>query len=873
MPLPRSVYVLPLYKTLAMPGVIWPQLVANDEQLATLLAIKNNGMPFVGLFGAKQPGDNVNVSKTDDIHDVGVLGVILDILPYSDNRREFLPTTDVYQVMVYPLRRVQLLGPDDSSPNEFRVTIAERPDQLASEDDALLLARSLQIRQLCLDLAKDRNDPGLSLPDNPNEVRHPGSVLSILEQADVKNYGEFADLAISWSHANIPEGQEILAEDNVFNRQTKAIQLLQKKLHGEKMREAMTKTMMEQSQDLHNKHLKTQLLKALQKELGLEQDEKEAIIAKFQARLASLKVPEHAQTVINDEIAKLRMLEPASLEFNTTRTYLDWLTVLPWGVHSTDSLDVARAKTVLAEDHFGIDDLKQQILEFIAVGQLTGSVHGKILCLVGPPGVGKTSVGKSIARALDRKFFRFSVGGMSDVAEIKGHRRTYVGSMPGKLLQCLKLTQTSNPVIMIDEIDKMGHGHHGDPAAALLEVLDPEQNDKFLDHYLDVSYDLSKVLFICTANVLDSIAKPLLDRMEVLRLSGYVLHEKVAIAQKYLIPQAIKDTGLTDTRVSVQTEALRSLINGYCREAGVRNLQKHVEKLFRKVAFEIVSQRAKSAAAAASSSSSSSSEAALPISDPTSSATEEAGVETATTPKKKNSSPTKRITAQKLGKYLGKPQYTSDRFYEHEPAGVVMGLAWTAAGGATLYIETVVDASSKKDHAGLRTTGQMGDVMKESTEIAYTVAKNLLGREIHSNSEFFNTAAIHMHIPEGATKKDGPSAGVTMVTAFLSLALNKPVRNFLAMTGEVSLLGKVLPIGGVKEKTIAARRSGVKTIIFPSDNRKDWDELPSDIKTGFDVHFAENYFPDVFQIAFPDFVKEPVAIESTASEIDGPAGQ
>lgn len=519
-----------------------------------------------------------------------------------------------------------------------------------------------------------------------------------------------------------------------------------------------------------------------------------------------MQLPEDVQKLVNDELSKLSTLEPVSSEYNVTRNYLDWLTSLPWGVYTKENLDIDHATSVLNKEHYGLTDIKERILEFIAMGKLNGTVQGKIILLVGPPGTGKTSTGKSIANALQREFYRFSVGGLTDPSEIKGHRRTYVGAMPGKLIQGIKMVKTSNPVILIDEIDKLGQGYHGDPSAALLEVLDPEQNNTFLDHYLDVPYDLSKVLFVCTANVLDTIPKPLLDRMEVLTLSGYIPNEQKEIARKHLIPAGLFDNGLTSAMATITQSALDSLVRHFCREAGVRNLKKHIEKIFRKVAFKRVTSKQTQKSAA-------------PIV----------------------------VTHKNLEEFVGKPVYTTDRFYNSPPAGVVMGLAWTAAGGATLYVETAVERFGKGPE--LRTTGQMGDVMRESTNIAYTFAKTHIGGMAPGN-RFFETTALHMHIPEGATPKDGPSAGCTMITSLFSLALQTPVLPNLAMTGEVTLTGKVLAIGGVREKLIAAQRSGVKTVILPNDNRKDWDDVPEHIRTGLTVHFVD-YYHDIFSIAFP----------------------
>lgn len=449
--------------------------------------------------------------------------------------------------------------------------------------------------------------------------------------------------------------------------------------------------------------------------------------------------------------------------FSVTRNYLDWLTSLPWGVTSVENLEIDAAIKILDDDHYGMEDIKKRILEFIAVSQLKGSTQGKILCFHGPPGVGKTSIARSIARALNREYFRFSVGGMTDVAEIKGHRRTYVGAMPGKVIQCLKKTKTENPLILIDEVDKIGKGYQGDPSSALLELLDPEQNANFLDHYLDVPVDLSKVLFICTANVLDTIPEPLRDRMEMIEMSGYVAEEKLAISKQYLIPQAMKDSGLKTENIEITDNSLISLIKSYCRESGVRNLQKHIEKIVRKVAFKVVRKETESLV----------------------------------------------VTDENLAELVGKPIFTHDRMYDVTPPGVVMGLAWTAMGGSTLYIETAKrkhpDASDKKARDGsIELTGHLGQVMKESVLISMTVARNFIQIAAPTNN-FLETTHVHLHVPEGATPKDGPSAGVTIVTALLSLALGKPIRQNIAMTGEISLMGKVLPVGGIKEKTIAVR--------------------------------------------------------------------
>uniref|UniRef100_A0A8C0H1D9 Lon protease homolog, mitochondrial n=1 Tax=Chelonoidis abingdonii TaxID=106734 RepID=A0A8C0H1D9_CHEAB len=606
------------------------------------------------------------------------------------------------------------------------------------------------------------------------------SVLQMMQagQRVVDNPIYLSDMGAALTGAESHELQDILEETNV----------------EEKIKQT------------HRKYLLQEQLKIIKKELGLEKEDKDAIEEKFRERLKDLVVPKHVMEVIDEELNKLGLLDNHSSEFNVTRNYLDWLTSIPWGKCSEENLELTRARAVLEEDHYGMDDVKKRILEFIAVSQLRGSTQGKILCFYGPPGVGKTSIARSIARALNREYFRFSVGGMTDVAEIKGHRRTYVGAMPGKIIQCLKKTKTENPLILIDEVDKIGRGYQGDPSSALLELLDPEQNSNFLDHYLDVPVDLSKVLFICTANVTDTIPEPLRDRMEMINVSGYVAQEKLAIAERYLVPQARVLSGLDESKTKISSDVLTVLIKQYCRESGVRNLQKQVEKVLRKSAYKIVSGEAE----------------------------------------------TVEVTPENLQDFVGKPIFTVDRMYDLTPPGVVMGLAWTAMGGSTLFIETSLRRPKDKENkdGSLEITGQLGDVMKESAKIAYTFARAFLMQK-EPTIDFLVTSHIHLHVPEGATPKDGPSAGCTIVTALLSLAMNSPVRQNMAMTGEVSLTGKILPVGGIKEKTIAAKRAGVTCIILPSENKKDYYDLADFITEGLEVHFVDHY-NKIFDIVFPE---------------------
>jgi len=712
---------------------------------------------------------------------------------------------------------------------------------------------------------------------------------------DFQDPARLADLGASMCTSDDYALQEILEHLDIRDRLGATLVLLKKEVELGKLQTEIGRRVEEKISADQRKYFLMEQLKSIKKELGMERDDKTALALRFTEKFAPFKDQAPAETVrvVEEELQKLSGLEPSSSEFNVTRNYLEWLTSIPWGHSSDERLDIEEAAKVLDADHYGLEDVKERILEFVAVGQLRGTTQGKIITMVGPPGTGKTSIGQSIARALDRKFFRFSVGGLSDVAEIKGHRRTYVGAMPGKLVQCLKSTGVSNPVVLIDEIDKLGRGYQGDPASALLELLDPEQNGTFLDHYLDVPVDLSKVLFVCTANVLDTIPGPLLDRMEVVRLSGYIAAEKVAIARTYLEKTTKERCGIGEGEAAITDQAMTALIEDYCREAGVRNLQKHLEKIYRKVALKLAKAkgpvatkaigdaRAKALAAGKAAAAKEAELKKLEVDNKESliyevteleakeakeaqgmAELEAAGVALA------NSVVLITVDKADLVDYVGQPPFQTDRIYDLTPPGVVTGLAWTSMGGSTLYIECTAivqgrgggggDGDEEEDGkdskrggggggGGLKTTGQLGDVMKESTAIAHTYARSFLARNFPGNA-FFDETNLHIHVPAGATPKDGPSAGCTMITAMVSLATGKPVKPNLAMTGEVTLTGIVMPIGGVKEKTIAARRSGVTTILFPAGNKKDYEELSADIREGLEVHFVKT-FDEVYQHA------------------------
>ncbi|WP_221794950.1 endopeptidase La [Oceanobacter mangrovi] len=611
--------------------------------------------------------------------------------------------------------------------------------------------------------------------------------------------GPLTDFGAAITTAEPEVLQEVLETLPIQTRMERVLVLLRKEVEVAKLQVEINDSVNDKLSKHQREFFLKEQLKTIQKELGISKDDKTAEIEEFEQRLEGQQIPEPVRKRIDEELHKFSMLEMGSPEFSVTRNYLDWATSVPWDKYSEDSFDLAEAHQTLDKHHAGLDDVKERILEFLAVGSFKKEISGSIMLLVGPPGVGKTSIGRSIADALGRKFYRFSVGGMRDEAEIKGHRRTYIGAMPGKLVQALKDVEVANPVIMLDEIDKMGSSYQGDPASALLEVLDPEQNREFLDHYLDLRIDLSKVLFICTANQLDTIPGPLLDRMDMIRLSGYIAEEKMAIAKTHLWPRVLERHGLKKSQLKISDPTLRQIIEGYARESGVRKLEKLLQKIARKAVVKLLAD-----------------------------------------PEQKIS-----VTAKDLQEYLGAPVFRPEKIFRG--TGVVTGLAWTSMGGATLPIEaTVVHQQGR----GFKLTGKLGDVMKESAEIAwsYTSAN---AAKYGGDGSFFNDRFVHLHVPEGATPKDGPSAGVTMTTALMSLMLNRSINRSLAMTGELTLTGQVLPVGGIREKVIAARRSKIMEVILPDANRADYEELPEHIREGMTVHFARQY-KDVFKVVFGD---------------------
>jgi ATP-dependent Lon protease len=782
--LPKELFVLPLTRRPFFPGMAAPLVIEPGPYYEILKQVAKSKHKLLGLFLTKKEDANIYKISPDDIYDIGVAARVLRIIPIDQGGA---------QVVLNMERRIQYVGKTKMTKG-LQAKVKYFLDPPSDKQSKLIKAYSISIISTIKELLKLN-------PLFKEELQ------IFLGHSDFTEPGKLADFACALTTASREELQDVLSAINIPKRIDKALGILKKELDLSKLQSSINQKIEATISKTQREFFLREQLKTIKKELGLEKDDKTCDLEKFEQRIAKLKVPHEAMQTIKDEMEKLSVLDVQSAEYSICRNYLDWLTVIPWGVKSVESHNLKFANEVLEEDHYGLKDIKERILEFISVGKLSNGIKGSIICFVGPPGVGKTSIGKSIAKALNRKFYRFSVGGMRDEAEIKGHRRTYVGAMPGKLLQALKYCETMNPVIMLDEVDKMGSSYQGDPGSALLEVLDPEQNKEFLDHYLDVRCDLSDVLFVITANVLETIPGPLRDRMEILRLSGYIMEEKVEIATRYLIPRNRKAMGLKVGDVKFTTTAIREIANGYAREAGVRNLENNIKKVLRKVAYEIVKEEEKH-------------------------------------PKSENR-PQVVITVENLEKYLGQPVFTQDRYYEKTPVGVTMGLAWTSLGGATLYIESV---KTKSDKTAIKLTGQAGEVMKESSQIAWTYLNSQVERYA-SGKKFFDGYDVHMHIPEGATPKDGPSAGITMVTSLLSLLLNKPVMQNLSMTGEITLTGKVLAIGGVKEKVIAARRSDIKTLIFPKDNKPDYEELPDYLKKGMTIHFVEHY-DEVFEIAF-----------------------
>lgn len=767
--LPDELYLLPLSERPFFPPQTLPVLMNESSWLETLRLINKSKPTYAGLILTHS--DDQDNTCSDDFYYVGTI-VRLHHPVRASGKIQFIAEG------LTRFRIREWLS--DSAPYKVRVTY---PKDREVGDKELLKAYAIAIINTLKEL----------VPLNP---MYSEELKFFLKRFEPNDPGPLTDFAASLTSSSKEELQSIIETTNLRKRMERVVHMIKKEVEVIKLQAKIRQEVEEKLSDHQRKFFLREQLKAIQKELGIAKDDRTADRERFEERLTHLTLSEAAQIRIEEELDKMSILELGSPEYAVTRNYLDIITGLPWGVTSKDKLNPPAARKLLNKDHEGLDEVKDRIVEFIAVGALRGEISGSIILLVGPPGVGKTSIGRSIANALGRQFFRFSVGGMRDEAEIKGHRRTYIGAMPGKIIQALKDTGTANPVIMLDEIDKLSQSYQGDPASALLEVLDPEQNHAFLDHYLDLRFDLSKILFVCTANQLDTIPRPLLDRMEVLRLSGYITAEKIKISKRHLLPRLLKKAGIKRRQFTITEPAIRMLIDLYAREAGVRNLEKQLNRIIRKTAVKMVNQRDR----------------------------------------------VTRISTRVLSDYLGQPVFHDDLPISAE--GVVTGLAWTALGGATLCIESCLIHSERK---GFKLTGNLGDVMKESAQIAYSYISSHL-KDFGAQASFFDNAFLHIHVPEGATPKDGPSAGVTMATALLSLALAK-VPAKIAMTGELTLTGNVLAVGGIREKVVAAKRAGLREIILPEQVKGEYLELPKYVREDLKIHFV-NHYEQVVDIMF-----------------------
>ena len=756
------------------PHMVVPLMVEGKVFLNSLKFALQTTPHYLAVFLAKNNFDSQKI-RADRIYNIGVVARIIRI---------FNQTNDSAQILLDVLSRIEMSEIEIGDEILTSAMLLEE-ETLAISDEHRVFAREII------------NNMKELVKMNPL-VRE--ELSQFISQINIEDPFRLTDFAATLTSADRNDLQEILEALQLQPRLEKTLFLIKKELDLSRLQNRISKQIEERLSKNQREFFLREQLKEIKKELGLSKDEKSQELEKLIQRAASLKWEKETKAVFQNELEKLRMIDPHSPEYSVTRSYLDWLTCLPWGLYKKETLDLKHASKVLNEDHYGLEDVKNRVLDLIAVMAMRKQVTGKIICLIGPPGVGKTSIGKSIARALNRPFYRFSLGGMRDEAEIKGHRRTYIGAMPGKFIQALKKTKYANPVVMLDEIDKLGRSYQGDPASALLEVLDPEQNNSFLDHYLDVPFDLSKILFICTANQLETIPEPLQDRMEIIRLSGYIAEEKWEIAKRYLTPKQIEATGLKESQISFEHQALKLIIDGYAREAGVRNLEKLINQICRGVARDYLEKKLK-----------------FPV----------------------------KIGLEQVAKYLKRPVYDKQEIFGEGIAGCVNGLAWTPNGGAVLTVEANLMPTGKR---GFKQTGQLGKVMVESAEIAYSF---VLGQSkaLGIDPELFNSNTIHIHVPAGATPKDGPSAGITMAVCLVSILRNEPVVPKIGMTGELGLAGEVLPIGGLREKVVAAKRIGLEKILAPDQNLKDYEELPSFLKEGLEFHFV-NHVQQVFDLCF-----------------------
>ena len=792
--LPNKLTLIPLQGRPVFPGIFTPLMISsNDDVKVAESAFEKDG--FVGIVMLKNDAENPTVA---DLHRVGTVARIIKKINLPDGGINIFVST----IKRFKIRKTL----HSQAPMAAAVEYLEEEENDTFEVKALTRALISEMKEV------SENNPLFS-----DEMR--------LNMVNIDNPGKIADFIASILNTDKDDQQKILETVNVRQRMEQVLVFIKREQELLRVQKKISQDINERVDKNQREYFLREELKAIQDELGETAEGNATDYQKFKTKIDELKFEGEIKETVESELEKFKLMDPNSSEFIGTRNFLELVVNLPWHEEIKEDYDLGRAKKILENDHFGLDDVKKRILEYLAVRKMKKDAKGSIMLLVGPPGVGKTSVGKSIANAMNKPFYRFSVGGMRDEAEIKGHRRTYIGAMPGKIIQGLKITKSSSPVFLIDEVDKMGSSHNGDPASALLEVLDPEQNVNFRDNYLDLPFDVSNVFFILTANTLDSIPGPLLDRAEVIQLSGYIDQEKLEIAKKYLIPKNLAKNGLKKNQVKYTKDALLTIAEEYARESGVRNYEKSLDKIHRKIVTELITQsELKKSEFVIAEDLAEEEKSRL-------TAERDAAVQTVLdTPYT--------IDSGDLFKYLGKPVFDESEIKAAKVPGTAIGLAWTSMGGDTLLIESTYFAGK----GGLVLTGQMGDVMKESSQIAFNWARKFVLDRKAKKADWFDKNIIHLHIPEGATPKDGPSAGITMATTFVSLLMNKKIKPNLAMTGELSLTGQVLPIGGLREKTVAAKRNKIKTIIIPKANERDLEQIPENVKKGIkfipvsDVH-------------------------------------
>jgi len=766
--IPDELPVLPVRDVVVFPYMILPLFVGRDVSIKAIDSSLNSHRMILLLT---QRDVNVETPTPEDLYAVGTVCMIMRMLKLPDGR---------VKILVQGLAKARALMFSQRVPffmAEIEKIVDDQIEEPRLENEAL-------IRNV-----KEQVEKTISLGKAA-----PPDIMIAIENID--DPGRLADLISSNLGLRTEQAQEILEMSNPMARLTKIGEILSREIQLLTLQQKIQTEARGEIDKTQREYFLREQLKAIQRELG-EIDERGEEIREFKRKIEEAKMPEKVMKEAEKQLKRLEKMHPDSAESGTIRTYLEWLTELPWSKSTPDQLDIKMAEKVLNEDHYDLEKIKERILEYLSVRKLKAKMKGPILCFIGPPGVGKTSLGRSIAKALGREFIRMSFGGVRDEAEIRGHRRTYVGALPGRIIQGIKTAGTNNPVFMLDEIDKIGTDFRGDPSSALLEVLDPEQNNSFMDHYLAVPFDLSNVMFITTGNLADTIPGPLKDRMEILYLSGYTDEEKLQIAKKYLIPKQFDEHGINTEILKIGESAIRQIISQYTREAGVRNLERQIANLCRKVAKKVAEEKA-----------------------------------------------TKfNITTKNIHKYLGAPRYLPEQEMKKDIVGVATGLAWTEAGGDVIYIES----TTMKGKGSLTLTGQLGDVMKESAHAALSYIKSR-AKDLGISEEMLSKTDLHIHVPAGAIPKDGPSAGITMAATIASILTGKPVKRDVAMTGEVTLRGRVLPVGGLKEKTLAAKRMGIKTVIIPHRNKKDLDELPKYVKEGVNFVLAET-MDDVLKVA------------------------